>query len=189
MNRTLRVLLLALLFLSASAAGLAQGTGEISGTVRDQSGAVLPGAELSATQIQTGFVRSAVTNETGSYILPNLPIGPYKLEASLPGFRTYVQTGIILEVNSRPVINVALDGDHRRRPHCLQRATAERQAWDRLSLVRGSHQLQPPRPQEEQLINDYSCFRARTGSTAAARRAGITHAITEITSNSSEIEM
>ena len=109
MNRTLSALLGALLFLSANTAGLAQGTAEISGTVRDQSGAVLPGAELSATQIQTGFMRNAITNETGFYTLPNLPVGPYKLEVSLPGFRTYVQTGLILEVNSRPVINVALE--------------------------------------------------------------------------------
>ena len=77
MNRALSVLLLGtLLFLSTGTAVLAQGTAEISGTVRDQSGAVLPGVQFSATQIQTGFVRNAVTNETGLYILPNLPIGP-----------------------------------------------------------------------------------------------------------------
>src|SRR5262249_37651821 len=50
----------------------------------------------------------AVTNETGNYVLPELAIGPYKLEASLPGFRTYVQTGIVLQVNSNPVVNVTL---------------------------------------------------------------------------------
>src|SRR5206468_7607400 len=44
----------------------------------------------------------------GSYVLPNLAIGPYKLEATLPGFRSYVQTGIVLEVNSSPAINVTL---------------------------------------------------------------------------------
>src|SRR5262249_29351938 len=58
---------------------------------------------------ETGISRGAVTNETGSYVLPNLPIGPYRLEAALPGFRTFVQTGIVLEVNSNPVINVALE--------------------------------------------------------------------------------
>lgn len=42
------------------------------------------------------------------YVLPNLPIGPYRLEVSLPGFRTYVQTGIVLQVNSNPVINPVL---------------------------------------------------------------------------------
>jgi len=87
----------------------AQATAQISGTARDQSGAVLPGVEITATQTDTGITRGAVTNETGSYVLPNLPIGPYRLEAALPGFRTYSQTGIVLQVNSSPVINVALE--------------------------------------------------------------------------------
>src|SRR5205807_10510068 len=74
-------------------------------TVRDQSGAVLPGVEITATQTQTGVVRTSVSNETGSYVLPNLPIGPYRIEAALPGFRTFVQSGIELQVNSNPAIN------------------------------------------------------------------------------------
>src|SRR5207245_8638469 len=86
----------------------AQATAQISGTAKDQSGAVLPGVEVHVTQTETAITRDTVTNETGSYVLPNLPIGPYRLEASLPGFRTYAQTGIVLEVNSSPVINVAL---------------------------------------------------------------------------------
>jgi len=40
--------------------------------------------------------------------LPNLPIGPYRLEATLPGFRTFAQTGIVLQVNSNPAINIVL---------------------------------------------------------------------------------
>jgi hypothetical protein len=87
----------------------AQATAEISGTARDQSGAVLPGVEVRATQTDTGVTRDSLTNETGSYVLPNLPIGPYRLEATLPGFRTYAQTGIILQVNSNPSINVVLE--------------------------------------------------------------------------------
>ena len=87
----------------------AQSTAQISGTVKDQSGAVLPGVEVTATQTATGLVRSAVSNETGSYVLPNLPVGPYKLEASLPGFRAFAQTGIVLQVGSNPVINIGLE--------------------------------------------------------------------------------
>ena len=87
----------------------AQATAQISGTVKDQSGAVLPGVEITVTQTETGITRNAVTNETGSYVLSNLPIGPYRLEASLPGFRTYAQTGIVLQVNSSPSINVVLE--------------------------------------------------------------------------------
>src|SRR5207302_3188677 len=87
----------------------AQSTAQISGAVKDQSGAVLPGVEITATQTDKGIVRMAVTNETGSYVLPNLPLGPYRVEAALPGFRTYVQTGIALQVNSSPEINIQLE--------------------------------------------------------------------------------
>src|SRR5882724_10062911 len=86
----------------------AQSTAQVSGTVKDQTGAVLPGVDVTATQTDTGLKRSAVTDETGSYILPNLPVGPYRLEAALPGFRTYVQTGIVLQVGSSSVINAIL---------------------------------------------------------------------------------
>ena len=87
----------------------AQATAQVSGTVRDQSGAVLPGVEVTATQTDTGIARTAVTNETGSYVLPNLALGPYRFEAALPGFRTFVQSGIVLQVNSNPVINPVLE--------------------------------------------------------------------------------
>src|SRR6266567_4513850 len=86
-----------------------QGTAQISGTVRDQSGAVLPGVEVTATQTDTSITRTTVTNETGSYVLPNLVTGPYKLEASLPGFRSFAQTGIVLQVNASPEINPVLE--------------------------------------------------------------------------------
>jgi hypothetical protein len=96
-------------FIYLSALIWAQATAQISGSVRDQTGAVLPGVEVTVSQTATGLVRSSVSNETGVYTLPNLPTGPYRLEASLPGFRTYVQTGIVLEVNGSPVINVRLE--------------------------------------------------------------------------------
>ena len=84
-------------------------TGQINGTVTDQTGAILPGVEVKATQTATGLTRNVITDETGYYTLPNLPIGPYVLEVALQGFRTHVQTGIVLSVNSNPVINVTLE--------------------------------------------------------------------------------
>ena len=86
----------------------AQTVSQISGTVKDSSGAILPGVEIKVVQTDTGVNRATVTDETGSYTLPNLAVGPYRFEASLPGFSTYVQTGIVLRVNSNPVINVVL---------------------------------------------------------------------------------
>src|SRR5437879_1921957 len=87
----------------------AQATAQIGGTVKDSSGAVLPGVEITATQTDTGISRMALTNETGSYVLPNLPLGPYRVEATLPGFRTFVQSGIVLQVNASPLINPVLE--------------------------------------------------------------------------------
>ena len=86
----------------------AQATASISGTARDQSGAVLPGVSITATQLETGIVRTTVTNDTGSYALPSLQLGPYRIEATLQGFRTFTQTGVVLQVNSSPVIDPVL---------------------------------------------------------------------------------
>ncbi len=87
----------------------AQATAQIIGSVKDQSGAVLPGVEVTATQTATGVKRNAVTDETGSYTLQNLPIGPYTIEAALPGFKTYVQSGIVLQVGTNPTVNAVLE--------------------------------------------------------------------------------
>src|SRR5436189_222277 len=97
-----------LILLLTAAAAWAQATAQLSGTVRDQSGAVLPGVTVTATQTDTGLVRTGVTDDTGGYLLTNLPTGPYRLEVSLQGFKTYVQTGIVLQVGGTPTVNAAL---------------------------------------------------------------------------------
>jgi len=99
---------LAGIYLLAGALVFGQAVSQISGTVKDDSGAVVPGVEITATQTETGARRTAMTDESGSYILPNLPLGPYRLEASKAGFRSYVQTGIELQVGGNPVIPVVL---------------------------------------------------------------------------------
>jgi outer membrane receptor protein involved in Fe transport len=86
----------------------AQATAQLNGRVTDESGGVLPGVTVTATQTDTGFVRAVVSDESGAWAMPNLPTGPYRLEVSLPGFRTYVQTGIVLQVGTSPVINASL---------------------------------------------------------------------------------
>src|SRR6266849_259359 len=73
---------------------------QISGTVQDSSGSAIVGAVVRVTQTETGFTRSAETGIDGVYRLPDLPIGPYKLEATQQGFGAYVQTGIVLQVNT-----------------------------------------------------------------------------------------
>src|SRR5262245_12944631 len=106
--RVTRSLLATLVLVLASASAWAQATAAINGTVRDSSGGVLPGVTITVTQTDTSLVRTTVSNETGSYSLPNLPLGPYRFEATLQGFQTFVQTGIVLQVNSNPVINPTL---------------------------------------------------------------------------------
>src|ERR1700742_3704684 len=92
-----------LTFLTTSNA-LPQAVSQISGVVHDSSGAVVPSVDVTLTRTDTGVKRSTTTDENGAYTFPNLPIGPYRLEASHPGFRTFAQTGIELQVDSTPVI-------------------------------------------------------------------------------------
>ncbi len=82
---------------------------QISGTIVDATGAIIANAVVKATQTNTGFTRTVVTGPAGAYALRSLPIGPYRLEVSAPGFKTSVQTGIVLQVNVNPTINVALE--------------------------------------------------------------------------------
>jgi len=83
-------------------------TSQIQGTVLDSTGSAVPGADVKATQTGTGAVRNATSAADGTYVLSNLPIGPYRLEVSKQGFTTYVQTGITLLVNTTPTVDVAL---------------------------------------------------------------------------------
>ena len=83
-------------------------TAEINGRVSDSSGAVLPGATVTMTQTATGLTRSVVTDASGAYLVSNLPTGPYRLEVSLQGFRSYVQTGLVLQVGASPTVNATL---------------------------------------------------------------------------------
>jgi hypothetical protein len=84
-------------------------TTSVTGTVRDASGAVLPGVNVTATQTDTGLIRTVVSDVTGGYTITSLPVGPYRLEFSLQGFRTAVQTGIVLQVNTNPTINATME--------------------------------------------------------------------------------
>lgn len=103
-------IVLGILFCALSSTALyGQNTAQINGTVSDASGAVLPGVEVTATQTATGAARTVVTNETGTYVITALPIGPYRVEGVLPGFRTFSQTGIVLQVGTNPVINIRLE--------------------------------------------------------------------------------
>lgn len=87
---------------------LAQSTSQISGTVKDASGAAVPGATVTVTQTDTGITRTAASDNNGVYSLPSLPLGPYRMEVKKDGFATYVQSGIVLQVDSAPTIDPSL---------------------------------------------------------------------------------
>lgn len=70
------------------------------GIVTDPSGAVVANAAVLATQVESGVSVSAVTTESGSFTLTNLPVGAYSLKVSAPGFQSYSRTGIVLEVSN-----------------------------------------------------------------------------------------
>lgn len=89
--------------------GQAVAVASISGQVADSTGALVPNAEITATQTETHFVRTASSDPQGHYTLSNLPVGPYTLEVKVQGFKTYEQKGILLEVGNNVQINAAME--------------------------------------------------------------------------------
>jgi carboxypeptidase family protein len=97
--RKLQWLLTAAILLAAASSAQAQRTSAtVRGTVRDSTQAVLPGVTVTVTNEETGRVREVVTNSEGIYVAPELPVGRYKVEAELSGFRRASRTGVILRV-------------------------------------------------------------------------------------------
>lgn len=91
-------------------AGRAQTTNAtLSGVVQDQQKAVIPGATVIVTQIDTGQSRSAQSGPDGHYAIADLPIGRYKITGSAPGFKMLVVPSITLQVNQSAVLNLTLN--------------------------------------------------------------------------------
>ncbi len=87
----------------------AQGTtGSILGTVTDSTGAVVPNAQVSATNLETNFKRDAVTNGSGDYLIQLLPPGSYRVEVTAPNFKRFAQVGVMLELNRNARIDPVL---------------------------------------------------------------------------------
>lgn len=88
--------------------GQSLNTSQIGGTVSDPSGARVAGATVKLTQTDTGLVRMVTTNAVGVYVAPDLPLGPYQVQVSVPGFQTSTVTGISLQVGSSSDVDVKL---------------------------------------------------------------------------------
>jgi hypothetical protein len=105
MVKTLALLMVCALGLLAQTTG----TATLVGTVTDNTGSVVPGAAVNVVNTETQFVYNTVTNEEGSYYVPNLNPGTYRLTIQGQGFKRYIQEGIILRTSEQPRINVALE--------------------------------------------------------------------------------
>ena len=94
--------------LLVSTAALAQATATILGTVKDSSGAVIPGAKVSVVNIGTNDTRTATTDSGGTFRIPALNTGHYNVKVEMRGFKEQTETGVTLEVAQELVINPVL---------------------------------------------------------------------------------
>ncbi len=82
---------------------------EISGFVKDSSGAIVPSAQVSVRHTATGQMRTARSNESGYYVVANLPIGEYEVSAEASGFKKFVKTNVVLTVNAKVPVEITLE--------------------------------------------------------------------------------
>lgn len=116
MSRRIRIQIVpALLLLLLSAIGGFAGaqsqatTGTIEGIATDQTGAVLPGVEVTLKNVETGITRAVVTDDRGSFRGPLLPLGHYDVTAELSGFATYRQVGVTLTVGQTVTLSIRMN--------------------------------------------------------------------------------
>ncbi len=105
----LRVVATLLLVLGGSLVAWSQQiTGSIVGTVKDQQGAVINTATVKATNVDTGFTRSAAVNGYGEFRIDYLPVGKYTVQAQAAGFQTHVQQNIALSVDQTQTVEITM---------------------------------------------------------------------------------
>src|SRR5262245_59319467 len=83
-------------------------TGSISGTVRDSTGSVLPGAQLVMLNEDTGIARTVPSDAAGRFLAPLLPLGRYRVTATQQGFQTEVRSGIVLTVDREMELDISM---------------------------------------------------------------------------------
>ena len=103
------LLVLGLLLTTATPTLAQQGTAEIGGKVTDSSGAILPGVSIVVTNEDTGVFREVFTTSSGSYFVPQIVPGRYRITAKLEGFRGLDRRGIIVEVGKTMTLDLSMD--------------------------------------------------------------------------------
>src|SRR5437762_805018 len=104
--RIFRVLFL--LFLGSSPVFSQVTTATISGMLRDESAAVLPGVSVTVKNMDTGQVRTAISDDVGRFKVPELTLGNYEVQAELAGFQTAVRGGIKLTLGREAIVDLTL---------------------------------------------------------------------------------
>ena len=107
MRQWLISILTGIVFITVAPSAFAQNA-QISGTVKDLSGAVIPGATVTARNVDTGLTRVAVSDATGEYRLVSLPPGHYSVATELSGFGTETRPDIVLVIDQTALLNFAL---------------------------------------------------------------------------------
>jgi len=106
------------LFLLAACIGVLAGTigaqaqlttTTLVGQVTDATGGAVPGAQVTAINRDTGLSRSVRTNDQGEYRVEFLPVGNYSVEVAADGFKKFVQTGLVLDINQGTRVDAALE--------------------------------------------------------------------------------
>src|SRR5689334_6817967 len=103
------VLLCLTMCLSAIGWGQTAGTGTLVGAITDNTGATIAGAKVSVLNNATAFLSEAVTSAEGSYQVPYLPPGMYRITVEAPGFKRYVRDGVQIRTGEIPRIDIAME--------------------------------------------------------------------------------
>jgi hypothetical protein len=84
-------------------------TATIVGTVSDPSGSAVPGAQVTARNVENGLTRTVTSSDTGAYRIDFLPVGKYDIEVTYSGFKKTLLSGIVLQINDTSRVDVSLD--------------------------------------------------------------------------------
>ena len=110
MQKTTFTVVLLWILTTALAARAQVDTATVTGTVRDSSGAVLPNAVVTATEMNTGIKTTAKTSSDGNYVITPLKIGTYSVSAQASGFQTETRQNIVLNVQQNQRLDFQLHG-------------------------------------------------------------------------------
>lgn len=103
-----RALVFTALFSLAAAVAYSQTTAGIVGSVRDQSGSIMPNVTVTITDTNTNVSRSVTSDAAGDYVATNLGVGEYQISAESPGFKRFVRKPVTLEVSQTARVDIAL---------------------------------------------------------------------------------